>query len=114
MAAFALATSVLPVAIPFVVRLLDKIFPPKSGASKADAGTEILAAIQQGLVNSKALAGAPLTGDQLRAALEGVVGNLNASGELKGAATVIEAAGPAVLGLADLLINLGTTLKGVR
>lgn len=114
MAGIAVALSVIPTVIPLVVRLLDRVFPPKAGPSKADAATEIMAAIQQGLVNSKALAGTPLTGDQLRAAVEGVVGGLNATGELKGAATVIEATSPSIVAFADLLLHLGAAMKGVR
>ncbi len=114
MAGIAVALSVIPTVIPLVVRLLDRVFPPKSGGAKADAATEIVAAIQQGLVNSKAAAGTPLTGDQIRAAIEGVVGSLNAAGELKGAATAIESVSPAIGALADLLLHLGAAMKGVR
>ncbi len=85
-----IAAAVLPSVIPLVVKLVDKIFPPKSGASKADAATEIVAAIQQGLANSKALAGAQLNGEQIKTAVQGVVDALNAQGVLKGAATAIE------------------------
>lgn len=114
MAGIAIALSVIPTVIPLVVRVLDRIFPPKTGPSKEDAATEIIAAIQQGLVNSKALAGTPLNGDQIRAAIVGVVGSLNAAGELKGAATAIEAVSPAIEATANLLLNIGAMLKGAR
>jgi len=116
-----MATAILPIAVaalpqvlPLVVRLIDKIFPPKSGSAKLDAATEIAAAIQQGLQNSKALAGTPLSGDQLKAAVQSVVDAMNKSGELQGAATVIEAASPILTALADFMLNTGTILKGIK
>ena len=107
-----IAAAVIPSVIPLVVRLLDKIFPSKTGAAKLDAGTEIVAAIQTGLQNSKSLASTPLTGDQIKAAVQSVVDALNAQGQLKGAATAIEQAVPGLAGLADLLLYLGKAMKG--
>ena len=104
--------AVVPQVIPLVVRLLDKIFPSKTGQAKLDAGAEIVGAIQQGLQNSKALASTPLSGDQIKAAVQSAVDTLNAQGQLKGAATVVEQTSPAVTGLADLLIHIGTVMKG--
>lgn len=111
MAGIAIAMGVLPTVIPLVAKLLDKIFPPKSGPSKEDAATEIIAAIQQGLQNSKALAGTPLTGDQIRTSIKTVVDQLNAAGVLKGAATEIAAVPAGISGLADLLIHIGQVMK---
>ena len=107
-----IASAVLPSVIPLVVKLIDKIFPSKSGPAKLDAGTEIVAAIQSGLQASQALASTPLNGDQIKAAVQSVVNALNAQGVLKGAATVLEAAQPGIVGLADLLIHIGTAMKG--
>ena len=107
-----IAASVLPSVIPLVVRLLDKFFPAKTGPAKLDAATEITAAIQSGLQSSKALAGTPLDGNQIRAAVQAVVDALNAQGQLKGAATVLEAVSPGILSLADLFIHIGTVMKG--
>ena len=104
--------AVLPQAIPLIVKLVEKIFPSKSGPQKLDAATEISAAIQQGLANTQKLAGTPLTGDQLKTAVQAVVDSLNAQGVLKGAATTIETAVSGVVGLADLLIHIGTAMKG--
>ena len=111
-----IVASVLPAAIPLIVKLIDKIFPPKSGPSKADAAAEIVAAIQQGLQNAKALQGAPLTGDQIRTAIETTVAQLNSTGALKGAATAIEpvAANPATSNLGELLVYLGRAIGGAK
>ncbi len=114
MAGIAVALSVIPTVIPLIARVLDRFFPPKSGPSKVDVGTEMLAAIQQGLINAKAITGTPLTGDQLRASLESVVASLNASGELKGAATVIESNAQGIMATAELLLHLGEMLKAAR
>lgn len=109
-----IATAVIPAVAPFVAKLLDKIFPPKTGSNKLDAGTEILAAIQAGLQNAKVMTGTPLDGTQIRTALQSVVDSLNSQGELKGVATTIEASSAAVSGLADLLIHIANVMKGVH
>ena len=105
-------SAVLPSVIPLVVKLIDKIFPSKSGPTKLNASTEIVAAIQSGLQNSKALASTPLSGDQIKTAVQSVVDALNAQGQLKGAATTLDAAQTGIVGLADLLIHIGTAMKG--
>ncbi len=107
------APLLIPEGIKLVAKLLDKIFPPKTGPAKANVLDEFLAALQAGLQNSKVPI-TPLTGEQIRNTNQQIVDQLNAAGELKGAATAItsptlDAGIDAVL--ADLLIITGRLLK---
>jgi hypothetical protein len=106
--------AVLPQAIPLVVRLVEKLFPSKSGSQKLDAATEMAAAIQQGLQNSKALASTPLTGEQLKTSVQSVVEAMNKSGELQGLATKIETVEPYIENVADLLTTISGMLKAKK
>jgi len=108
---------VAPIAIPvindLVAKLVEKLFPPKSGAQKLPAATEISAAIQGGLSAVGALLGTPQTGADLTNGVQSTVTALNAKGVLKGPATVID--GPlATEALAsDILVAASVFLKSV-
>ena len=103
-------STILPTAIPLVVRLIDKLFPPKTGEAKLNVVTDIVTAIQNGL--AAAGVGAPTTPDQTKSVVQAVVNQLDSAGQLKGAATQIPS-NPSISGIpvADLLIALGNVLK---
>ncbi len=107
-----IVTTLLPVVTPLVVRLVDKVFPPKSGPSKSDAATEIVAAILAGLQATHGLPGGSVSTDQIKGSVQSTVDALNAQKQLQGINTAIDSTSVAVAGLADLLIHIGSAIKG--
>jgi hypothetical protein len=105
-------TAVLPEAVPIVVRLVEKIFGGKTVPAKLDAATEIVAAIQNGLQNTKQLSGQALDGKQIATLVQAAVDRLNATGALQGTATAIETGGALAATVATILEQLSKLLKG--
>ena len=103
----------LSVLADLVAKFVDKIFPPKSGATKLPVGTEILGALQNGLATATGTPAAGADTAALTAALQASVTKLNGQGVLKGAATVID---PNVLAGAlpsDIMAALAVFMKAV-
>lgn len=92
-----LAMSLLPTAIPLVVRLVEQLVGPKNGAVKQDLASQILEALQNAWSTAKVSEGKPLSTDQIKLLIDSAVVEMNSRGELKGRATAID-----------------TTLAGVR
>ncbi len=110
----------LPSVIPLFVKLVDKIFPSKTGQTKLDVVTQISMAVQNGLQAAKATASTPLTPEQIHQTIQDIVNALNGAGLLKGADTVVSpadlstAAGIiATAPLANTSSELGNFLIGI-
>ena len=85
-------TTVVPVVLPLIVKLVDKIFGSKTGAVKLDAATQIANLILQEL---QKLAGTGSgismpSATELQTLIQGIVNQLNAAGVLTGTSTVID------------------------
>ena len=86
-------TTVVPMVLPLIVKLVDKIFGCKTGSVKLDAATQISNLILQEL---QKLAGSgsgiamPSTAE-LTTMIQGIVDQLNKQGVLTGTSTVIDA-----------------------
>ena len=94
--AIPIATTIAPLVIPWVVKLMDKIFGPKTGSVKMATGIANAEAIFKALQPILAAQGIAVpAATEIPALMQSVVDALNASGELKGAATVLEPAPPA-------------------
>lgn len=111
-----LAISLIPEAVPLIVRLIDKIFGSKTGAVKLQTATTLVEALGQGLVNAGKASSADLPDNVAAQKLvQAVVDQLNAAGQLQGAATVIPGTAVALGGFqlspdARLLLQI---LKGI-
>ena len=87
-------TTVVPMVLPLIVKLVDKIFGTKTGPAKLDAATQISNIILQEL---QKLAGGANSGigmpsvPELQSLIQGIVDQLNKQGVLNGTATVIDA-----------------------
>lgn len=76
-----------------LVRLMDKIFPKGSGTTvKLPVATEALGAITNGLATATGKPAPALTTADLTKTIQASVDKLQAQGQLKGAATVIDPA----------------------
>ena len=74
--------------LPLIIRGIDKIFPPKSGAVKLTVSSNIWTAVLSGLASSKAIAAIPGAAD-IVATVQGVVNDQKNKGLLNGPATVV-------------------------
>lgn len=79
-----------PVVAPLVIKLIDHLFPPKSGPVKLPVAVSTFQAILDGLVKAgQAAPGQVPDAETLKTWVQGIVDALNRAGELKGPATVI-------------------------
>lgn len=111
----ALIATLLPVVIPQVVKLVEKMFGHKTGAQKKSTVLEMLEAL---IKKTGDLAG-PSVGlpqrGELDQIIEQVVSALNERGELQGHDTQIQADVPAILaGAATMFEGAARVLKAVR
>lgn len=86
-------TAVVPLILPWVVKLMDKIFGSKTGAVKLATGTAVAQQIMTALQTILAGQGVslPTSVAEIQTILQGIVTDLNNKGELLGTATVIDA-----------------------
>jgi hypothetical protein len=91
-----MATAILPIVAtltplvtPWIVKLVDKVFPSKSGPQKLIAATTAVTAFVNGLAQLQQ--SGQLTAADVQPLVQKVVDALQAAGELKGADTVIPA-----------------------
>ncbi len=82
-----------PYVAPLVVKLVEKIFPPKSGAVKFPVAVTFIQTLIDGLAKLRGLTPAQVPAQDTTTAawVQKLVDALNAAGQLKGAATVIDA-----------------------
>lgn len=85
-------TAVVPLILPWVVKLMDKIFGSKTGAVKLATGTAVAQQIMTALQTILAGQGVslPTSVAEIQTILQGIVTDLNNKGELLGTATVID------------------------
>lgn len=115
-----IATTVIPLILPWVVKLMDKIFGSKTGAVKLATGTAVAQQIMTALQTILAGQGIslPTSVSEIQTLLQGVVTDLNGKGELLGTATVIDGTPLAILppgkmsnnALASLLVEAASGL----
>lgn len=86
-------TAVVPLILPWVVKLMDKIFGSKTGAVKLATGTAVAQQIMTALQTILAGQGVslPTSVAEIQTILQGIVTDLNNKGELLGTATAIDA-----------------------
>lgn len=116
-----IATTVIPLVLPWVVKLMDKIFGSKTGAVKLATGTAVAQQIISALQPILATQGISLPSSvpEIQAVLQSIVSDLNSKGELLGTATVIDGVPPvailppgkvSTIALASLLIEAAAGL----
>ncbi len=107
-----LITTLGPVVIPLLVRLVDKLFGSKTGAVKFQSVIAAIQAILEGMVKAGQITKEQMpTEAAIQAQVQAVVDQLNAAGELQGLGTALPAA-PVSGSVKDGLEGLQMMLSG--
>ncbi len=112
--AIPLITTLEPVVIPLIVRLMDKIFGSKTGAAKLATAATVVHQIAQGVAGASTTAVPVVPSlEDITASVQKVVDSLNAQGQLQGPATVVSPTATAPVIIAPGQPDIQGALEGI-